>query len=342
MIVTLFVLSLLVFYTTSFFSPQQRAFLYISPQALNHPGFDPWSKVELIIKKYHLDDPFYVQYANWVSVTLTEGTLGYSALYHELVSNVILNAFPATLELVVYSAPLIVLGGIKLGVYSAVRAHEKKRREDPVDFIVRVAISLTHSIPVFLVGMLMLSITFMSFHWLAIGRVGAGAQFFITSETWKSYTGLYTIDALLNRQYWIFLDALKHLVLPVATLTIFMLPIVVKVTRSSVLAELSKPYVTTAKAKGLQKAEVTNHAKRNAMISILTVSSMIFASMMTGIVVTESTFMLYGLGFLAVEATRRLDFTLLAGLSIFFCLIFVVLNLIVDIMYTHIDPRVNL
>jgi len=301
-----------------------------------------FAKLPEIAEKYGLYEPFYIQYASWLKVTLIGLTLGYSELYDEWVLGVIANRFPATLELVMYSTPIIILGGIKLGVYSARRAHERKRREDWVDLIIRVFSTWTYSIPIFFIGILMLSIFFLNFRWVYPGRLGPEAQLFINTEAWKPLTGLYTIDALLNRQFWIFVEALKHLVLPVATLTISSLPIISKVTRSSMLAELSKPYVTMARAKGIQEKKVISHASKNSMIAILTISSTIFASMLTGIIVTEYTFAFYGIGSLAVEAAGRLDFALLVGLSMFFCLMFVITNLIVDIVYTAIDPRVDL
>lgn len=350
MIITLLVLSLAIFYTTTYFSPRQRAMMLISPFSYSHPSYDSWASIPEIIKMYHLDDPFYVQYIRWLKV-LTEGSLGYSYLFNEWVSVLILQSLPATLELIMYSTPIIVFGGIKIGVYSARRAHERKRREDPIDFIIRAVLAWAYSIPTFFAALVLISIASLSLHWLPLGRVGSPAYQFITSRQWISYTGLYTIDALLNGQFWIFLDALTRLVLPVLILTISMLPVVAKVTRSSMLGELGKEYVITAKAKGLREVKVISHAKRNAMISILTISSTLVSSMLTGIVITEFIFDIKGIGWLVTGAAgggnrvvygSRFDFALLAGLSVFFCFIFVIVNLIVDIIYTYIDPRVKL
>jgi len=332
----------MIFYTASFLSPGQRAELFISPRSYHHPGFDIWAQKPKIIKKYHLEDPFYVQYINWLKFVFTEGSLGFSYLHGKMVLDVILFSLPPTLELVMYSAPVIIFGGIKLGVYLAKRDHEKKGHEDLLDFVIRAVTSIGYSMPIFFTGLLLISIFFLNLHWITPGRLGGEAEFFIYSGgKWNFYTGLYTIDALLNGQFWIFLDALKHLVLPVATLTVSMMPIIVKVTRSSVLAELGQQYVIATKAKGLQDFEVLNRAKRNAMIPILTVSSTLFASMITGLTVTEYTFSISGIGILAINAAKRYDFTLLIGISIFFCIIFVTINLLVDIIYSYIDPRIK-
>jgi len=145
-----------------------------------HPGYDVWSKLPQIAEKYGLYDPFYVQYINWLRITLTEFTLGYSVLYDEWVSVVILEKFPVTLELIMYSAPIIVFGGIKLGVYSA-RRIAKKGREDTIDFIMQAATTWAYSIPIFFIGILMLSFFFLHLRWVDVGRLGTDAQ-----RTWQA------------------------------------------------------------------------------------------------------------------------------------------------------------
>ena len=342
-IFTLLLLSLMILYTASFLPPLERARLFISPHFYQHHGNDIFAWAPKLAERYGLYDPFYVQYLNWLKVMLVEGgSLGFSYLHNRWILDVILSSFPATLELVMYSAPIIIFGGIKLGVYSARREHEKRGREDIVDFIIRAVTVLGYSVPLFFTSLLALSIFFLNLHWVTLGRLGNEAEFFVYSGVWNSYTGFYTIDALLNGQFWIFLDALKHLALPVATLTISMLAVVVKITRSSMLSELNQTYAIAARAKGLRKMEVISRVKRNAMISILTISSILFANMLTGIVVIEYIFSINGVGALAINAAKRHDFALLVGLSLFFCIIFTSINVVVDIVYTYIDPRVKL
>ena len=339
MVLTLFVLTLAIYYTTTFFSPTQRAAMFISTTTISPERVN----LDELARKLHLTDPFYVQYLDWLRLSLVTGKLGYTLNFRGFVLDVIWQRFPPTIELVMFSAPVAILGGIKLGTYSARRAYQKTGREDLMDSIIRAFTALTYSMPLFFTGLLSLSIFFLSLHWFAPQRIGSEVENFIFfSGTWNWYTGLYTIDALLNGQLWIFLDALRHLVLPVATLTISMLPVVVKITRSSMLAEYSRPYVTVARAKGLKEVEVISRVRKNAMTSILTVSSILLANLLTGIVVVEYVFSWGGIGSLAVDATTWLDFPLLAGLSVVFCLIFVITNLVVDIAYTYVDPRVKL
>ena len=336
---TLLGLSLIILYTTTFLPPEERLKLFISPSRFQVPWApDPTSA---LIEKYHLNDPFHIQYITWLGEVL-KGNLGWSHLYDMPVANAISNFFPATLELVIYATPIIIIGGYKLGVFSAKRAHKRAPREDPIDFAVRTITTLGYSVPSFCLGLLLLVIFYVGLSWVGLERLGAEASAFIRSPQWTYYTGLYTIDAPLNGQFWVFSDALRHLVLPVITLATQMLTILVRITRSGMVSELVEPYIVSAKAKGLEEREVIKHPKKNSLISVLTVSGILFASMLTGVVVTEYVFLMRGVGFLVVQAGNRYDFPLLVGVSLFFCVIFMLVNLIVDITYAYIDPRVKL
>jgi peptide/nickel transport system permease protein len=339
MVLTLFVLTLAIFYATTFFSPAQRAAMFVSPTTINPEEID----LSNLAERLHLTDPFYVQYLDWLRLSLVTGKLGYTLNFRGFVLDVIWQRLPPTIELVMFSAPIVIFGGIKLGTYSAKRAYHKTGREDVIDSSIRAFTTLAYSMPLFFTGLLSITIFFLNLHWFAPSRIGSAAEnFILLSGSWNSYTGLYTIDSLLNGQVWIFLDALRHLVLPVAILTISMLPVVVRITRSSMLAEYSQSYVIVARAKGLKEGEVISRVKKNALISILTVTSILLANLMTGIVVIEYIFSWGGIGSLAVDAAAWYDFPLLAGLSVVFCLVFVTINLLVDIIYTYIDPRVKL
>ena len=337
---TLLGLSILIFYTSTFFPLRERVMLFISP----HRYQDPWAPdpIPALIEKYHLNDPFSVQYVTWLGEVL-KGNLGFSYLYDMPVAEAILKFFPATLELVIFAIPIILLGGYGLGVFSAKRAHKRAPREDAIDFATRTITTIGYSIPSFVLGLLLLVIFYVGLRWVGIERLSSDLQAFIFSPSsdWVTYTGLMTIDGLLNGRPDISLDALRHLVLPVITLATQMLAILVRITRSSMVGELVKPYIVTARAKGLDEKGVIRHAKKNSLASILTVSGILFASMLTGVVVTEYIFLIKGVGFLVVRAASRYDIALLVGLSLFFCVIFMLINLIVDIAYAYIDPRVK-
>lgn len=341
MVPTLLGLTLIIFFTTTFFSPSERVTLFVSPSQY----MIPWGPSDIpdLIEMYHLNDAFHIQYLTWLREVL-RGNLGYSWLYDMYVVEVILHFFPATLELVIYAAPIIILGGYKLGVFSAKRASSRAPREDVIDFATRTITTIGYSVPSFVLGIILLMIFFLFLGWFHPERLSINLQIFVSSPTsgWVSYTGLITIDGLLNGRLDITLDALRHLVLPAITLATQNLAILVRITRSSMVSELFKPYVVTAKAKGLDEREVIKHAKKNSLTSVFTVSGMLFAGMLTGVVVTEYVFNIKGIGYLVVEAARRYDYPLLVGISLSFCVIFMLVNLIVDIAYAYIDPRVKL
>jgi len=337
---TLLGLSLIIFYMTTFFSPRQRVRLFISEQQYQNPwGPDP---VPELIEKYHLNDPFFIQYITWLGEVL-RGNFGYSYSYSNTAVNVILRFFPATLELVIFAVPITIFGGYALGVFSAKRAHRKALHGDIVDYVTRTITTMGYSLPSFVLGLLLLVIFYLVLGWVQPGRLSIDLQTSISSSTsgWVRYTGLLTIDGLLNGRPDITLDALRHLVLPVITLVTQNLAILVRITRSSMVGELVRPYIVTAKAKGLDERKVIGHAKKNSLISVLTVSGILFASMLTGVVVTEYVFLIDGIGSLVVRSASELDFVLLVDVSLLFCVIFMLFSLIVDIVYAYIDPRVK-
>ncbi|MFQ6125463.1 MAG: ABC transporter permease [Candidatus Heimdallarchaeota archaeon] len=337
-VLTLFGLSFLLYFTTILVPVDVRVQLFIEEQRIQNP-FAPDPTLALI-EKYGLNDPFPIQYLKWLKGIL-KGSFGWSYEYNLPVTDVILRYFPATLELVMYAAPLILIGGYKLGVYSAKRASVKSPREDPIDFLIRGLTTIGYSIPAFCLALPLLLIFYLGLSWFGLNRLGLDANIFVKSSQWTSYTRLYTIDALLNGQLWIFFDALNHLILPVLTLTINMLAIIARITRSGMIGELIKPQIITARAMGLDEGKVLSHAKKGSLSSVLTVSGILFAGMLTGVVVIEYIFVFPGLGSVVVKAAQRFDYALLVGISLVFCVVFMLVNLIVDITYAYIDPRVK-
>lgn len=341
-VLTLFALSLIVFYATTFFPLAQRVSLFIPTNPYNAPGRDIFSAIPALAKKYGLDQPFYVQYSNWVISILNGNGLGYSWLYDDPVIDVIRRRFPATLELVLFSAPIIVFGGYRLGVFMAKRAYKAAPKDDPADFAMRSISILGYSITQFCIAMILIVIFYSALGWLELGRLGWKAKEIVISAGWVHYTESYVLDSILNGNITVLIDALVHLLLPVMTLTLSMLPIIARMTRSAMLGELGMPYVLMAKAKGLSENEAAKHAEKNSLSSVITVSGILLATMLTGVVVTESVFSLDGVGSMVVEAARRYDFALLTGTSMIFCLIFALVNLVVEVWYARVDPRITL
>jgi peptide/nickel transport system permease protein len=156
-------------------------------------------------------------------------------------------------------------------------------------------------------------------------------------------TKLITIDALLNLRFDIFLDALRHLVLPVITLSYLSWALLLKVTRSSMLEALRQDYVTTARSKGLsENTVISRHVLKNALIPVATIAGATVAGLLNGVVITETIFNWNGLGEAAASAALNLDVLTMLGYALFTALLFVLVNLGVDILYGLLDPRVRL
>jgi peptide/nickel transport system permease protein len=330
---TLIGCTILIFAVTMMISPYIRAMLYITnDKQLTH--------IEDIITKYGLRDPFYVQYGRWIS-ELLKGNLGWSKSAGAPVLNALVERIPATLELVLFSAPFIIIIGIYLGVQSAVH------RDTWIDHVTRSSAIVGWSLPSFWLGIMLIAIFYVGLGWFAPHRLATAAQSFVNSRQFHPYTGLNTIDGLLNGQLWITLDALRHLVLPVTVLTVIQIALIIRVMRSSMLEALNKGYIVMARAKGLKNSEVINkHARRNALIPVVTLSALLVAGMMTGVIITETVFAIDGVGrfatIAAVGGGGAVDLPAILGFTLFAGLVFIVANLMVDITYAFLDPRIRL
>ena len=292
------------------------------------------------IHMYGLDQPIWSQFATWLGQVAT-GNFGYSETSQELVLKGLLGRIPATFEIVMFCAPLIIFVGIWLGVKSAVH------KDKPVDQITRIFSILGTSLPSFFFGLVLTAIFIGQLRWVTAGRLSTGLntdiQIMMKDGAWTQYTGLLTIDSLLNWRLNYFVDALEHLVLPIIVLVFIQTAVLVRVTRSSMLEALGKTYITAARAKGLTKDEVIyKHARRNALIPVVTISGLLVGGMMTGLIITETVFLFPGIGSWAAVAAQRFDVPVVAAYSMFSAIVFVIANLIVDVLYAYIDPRIRL
>lgn len=323
--------TILTFSITMLFSPEQRAALYIT---------DPKqaASIDEIIRVHNLDAPAYVQYFTWLKEVLN-GNLGYSQTAKLPVLDAIIKKAPATAELVMFSIPLTVLLGIWLGIQSAIH------RDTLVDHTTRFLSIVGWSLPSFWLGIVLLSIFFMGLGVFPPERLSTTTQSLVDNpDLFIKYTGLNTIDGILNGKLWVTWDALQHLVLPTMTLTIIQIALIVRVMRSSMLEALSKGYITAARAKGLSKTAVINkHARRNALIPVITLSGLLAAGMLNGVVITETIFNIPGLGrFGADAALTGPDVPGVLGFALFSGFLFVIANLFVDFLYAYTDPRIRL
>ena len=322
--------SLIIFAILALFSPEQRAAAFIT-------DIRQLRDIQGVIRSHGLDAPVYVQYFNWLKQVL-HGNLGWSKTAQRPVLAAFFYFLPNTVELALFSAPLVILVGIWLGTISAV--HQGKL----IDHLTRTGAIVGWSLPTFWFGLLLLMIFYGYFRGLFPPEaLGTQAGLLVRSETFTRYTRINTLDALLNGNFFIFFDALRHLILPVITLTVVQCAMVMRIMRSSMLEALAKGYIATARAKGAdEKTVVRKHARRNAMIPVITVSGYLFALLIQGVVITETIFNRKGLGWWWARAAVNLDIPAVLGSVIFSALIFVITNLIVDLLYAYVDPRVRL
>ena len=281
--------------------------------------------------RWGLDRPLPERYLRYVG-NLLGGDLGQSIRTKRPVSADLLDRLPATLELVIAAMLVGVCGGIFLGVVSA-RFHN-----GPIDHVARLFALLGSSLPVFWSGLLVLYIFSVVLGWLP-GPGRLDAQLTPPPEL----TGFLTIDALVAGDWKKLANALAHLVLPACVLGWLVMGLISRMVRSSVLDVLGQDYVLAARAKGLSNVRVLlNHALRNAMIPALTVIGFSFAYLITGAVLTETIFSWPGIGSYTVSSSRALDFPAISGVTILGGCAFLIANLVTDLAYMVVDPRVRL
>lgn len=289
--------------------------------------------IERIIDKYHLDEPTWVQYLYWLK-GVSELDLGYSQEASMAVSDAIVLKFPATLELSLTATIIAVFVGIRAGTAAAVRVNSW------LDQVTRVVSLVAVSIPVFWLGLLLLMVFYNQLGW-SNGPLMYSTQYDLNSLT--HYTNVLVVDTLLNGDWDFFLDAANHLVLPAITLAFASTALIVRMMRSSMLEVLGAEYIRTARSKGLpEKVVIRKHARRNALIPTVTVVGLSFGGLLGGAVLTETIFVWPGLGFWAARAALNLDTAAIMGFTLLTATIYVLANLIVDLAYAYLDPRVRL
>lgn len=334
--------TMIIFAMLSLLTPYERAALYIQDIPKRQGAIDS------VIEKYGLNDPIPIQYWHWmvgrkdettgeIKGGVLRGDLGFSKVGKSSVMEVIGRRLPATAELALWAAVPMIGIGIWLGVLSAL--HHNKL----TDQILRVFSIVGWSIPTFVFGLIVLMIFYAQLGWFPPARLSDWASQIVQSDAFTRYTQMNTVDALLNLRVDIFLDALKHLILPVVTLAYLNWAYMLRVTRSSMLDTLRQDYMTTARAKGLiERKVIWRHAVPNGLIPVITVGGLILIGLLNGVVITETVFNYPGMGSFLAEAALSLDIVSVLGVTLVSSIILVGGNLIVDVLYGFIDPRIRL
>jgi peptide/nickel transport system permease protein len=340
--VTVFGVTLLIFSMMQLLTPVERSALYIRDIPHTEGALDA------VIRRYGLDDPFHVQYWRWlVGRTdpdtgqrvggLLRGDLGFSRSGRQPVIDFIKHRLPASLELTLWSVIPIIGIGIWLGIVAALN-HNKL-----IDQVARVFSLIGWSFPTFVFALLVLMIFYAKLHWFPPGRLSDWASQVVLSAEFHRYTQLNTIDALLNGRLDVFRDALRHMVLPVITLCYIQWAMLLRLTRSAMLEALRQDFMTTARAKGLSDRTVINrHALPNALIPVVTVGGTTVVGLISGVVITETVFNYPGMGRALALAAQTLDVLTVLGIVLLTSTLFIVANLVIDLLYGFLDPRIRL
>jgi peptide/nickel transport system permease protein len=278
-----------------------------------------------------LDKPAVVQYATYMN-RLFHGDLGNSIRTRRPVVDDLRDYLPATIELALAAMLVTVLVGTPLGVLAALR------RNTWVDGTARVLALTGGAMPIFYVGLVLLGIFYRQLQWLP----GPGRLDTVMPPP-EHITGLFTVDALLTGNWPVFKNAVAHLILPAITLGLYSTAVLLRMTRSSMLEMLGQDFVRTARAKGLrERIVVGRHVFKNALPPILTIVGILFGSLLSGAVLTETIFNWPGIGRYATTSVTTLDYPAVMGVTLVAAIIYPVMNTLVDIGYSFIDPRVRM
>jgi len=291
---------------------------YVTPET-------PPEIVEVIRKKYHLDEPIPVQFVYWVN-GLLRGDWGRAFSFgEEPIIELISRLFPLTLELNLYVMVIALPMGFWIGTKAATN------KDSWVDHLARVLAITGNSLPGFFTGLLLLAFLYPR------GMVVIDPQFSFTR-----ITGMPTVDAVLNGDWNGFLEAWRYLLGPLLTSVFSSLATNTRVLRSSILEELNKDYIITGKSKGLKKDYVDKkYARRNALIPFTTLLGFWIAGLVSGSAILEAVFNRSGLGSVAAAAARVTDHNTVQAFSLIFAVSLVLVNLVIDIIYGFIDPRIK-
>ncbi|MBW1712698.1 MAG: ABC transporter permease [Deltaproteobacteria bacterium] len=276
-----------------------------------------------------LNEPLYVQYGMFLK-RLMKGDLGETIWSRQKVWIEVKERFPATLELSIAAMLISSLAGLVLGIISAVKQYSI------FDYLAMLGSLIGVSLPVFWLGLVLMLIFSLWLGWFPMsGRLGVAFDIEII-------TNLYLVDAILTKNWPAFWDALRHLALPAVALSTIPLAIVARMTRSSMLEVLRQDYIKTARAKGLSQAKIVlKHALRNGLIPVITVIGLQFGIMLGAAILTETVFAWPGVGKWIFDGVVKRDYMVIQGGTLVVATSFVVVNLIVDILYAVINPRIS-
>jgi len=285
--------------------------------------------IEQTRRELGLDQPLLLQYWDFLSRAV-RGDFGRSLKFNEPVMKLVFERLPATIELAFISLIVAIIIAVPLGVYSAIKHNSLFDHAGMSVALIGV------SLPNFWLGIMLIYFLGGQLNLLPVaGRIEYGIEV-------KPITHLYLIDSLITGNFTAFWSALQHLLMPAFTLGTSLAAIVTRISRSSVLEVMRQDFITTARAKGLnEKTVIWRHILRNAMITIVTILGLQLGALLNGSVITETVFSYPGIGELLIQSISARDYKLTQVLILFFAVIYFVVNLLTDFLYSWIDPRIK-
>jgi peptide/nickel transport system permease protein len=286
--------------------------------------------VENIRRSLGLDRPLPEQYARYL-VGLLKGDLGKSIRNQRPVLEDLRDFFPATLELTIMSMIFCIGVGLPLGILSAIR------RNHPIDHTARVFSVIGVSMPVFWLGLMLLLLFYRNLGWLpGSGRLDVGIN------PPAHVTGMYLIDTLVEGGGLKFANVFSHIILPAFCLSYVYLAIITRIVRSSMISAMGQEFITTARANGISEIIVIlKHGLKNALIPTVTITGLSIGELLGGAILTETIFDWPGMGKYVVDSVNFLDFPAIMGFTLVVSLIYVLVNLLVDVLYAFLDPQIR-
>jgi peptide/nickel transport system permease protein len=294
-------------------------------------GHAPPSQVDEIKHELGYDEPIYVQYADYLG-NIVRGDLGTTITDGRPVTDIVKENGAATLELTFYAMIVAIVVGVTFGLLAG------RYRDTWIDGTGRLFGIVIYAMPVFFLG-LMAQLFFGSYlGWLPTSDRASP----ITQATLETHTGLYTVDTLINGDWDAFVDSVRHLILPAVTLGLVTAGIFIRLIRVNVIRTMKDDYIEAARARGIdERSVVYHHAFRNALVPVITVVGLTVALLLSGAVLTETTFNWPGIGHTLVTYLQNRDYAAVQGIIVVFALVVVLASLIIDFVNAYIDPRIR-
>jgi len=334
--IIMFLITALLFLLLLQLPAERRAQVYI-PSVNPHLTEEQYAElVQYTIERFGLNEPFYVQYSNWIS-NLFRGDWGFSYTWREPVLDGLLRRLPASIELGIFAlVPSVLLAFI----FGRLAANKHGRFSD---YAVRMTAFIGWATPNFIFGLIFMTVFYAWLGWFPAERMSTSVGLLINSDSFRSYTGFLTIDGILNGNYPVTWDAIRHLMLPGMTLAVFQWALFVRIMRSSLLEEFKQDYVTTARSKGLsERLILKDHATRNAVLPVISSAGVATSMLFGNVIVVEVLFSFSGIGRWAIQSIQRFDAPVAIGFVLLSSAISLVASLGTDILFAIADPRVTI